>query len=132
MYDPKSRVATEFINDEEILETLRYAEENKENRELIESLLDRAEDCKGLSHREAAVLLECTLPDLNQRIEGLAKKIKQKFYGNRIVMFAPLYLSNYCVNGCIYCPYHYKNKTMCRKKLTQEEIKQEVIALQDM
>ena len=115
MYDPKSRVATEFINDEEILETLRYAEENKENRELIESLLDRAEDCKGLSHREAAVLLECTLPDLNQRIEGLAKKIKQKFYGNRIVMFAPLYLSNYCVNGCIYCPYHYKNKTMCRK-----------------
>lgn len=132
MYNPKSKIATEFIDDQEIQETLRYAEENKENRALIESLLDRAEDCKGLTHREAAVLLECTLGDLNQRIEALAKKIKQKFYGNRIVMFAPLYLSNYCVNGCTYCPYHYKNKTICRKKLTQEEIRKEVIALQDM
>lgn len=132
MYDPKSKIATEFINDAEILETLRYAQENKDNRELIESLLDRAEDCKGLSHREAAVLLECTDPELNHRIETLAKKIKQKFYGNRIVMFAPLYLSNYCVNGCTYCPYHYKNKTICRKKLTQDEIRKEVIALQDL
>ncbi|MDD5952161.1 MAG: [FeFe] hydrogenase H-cluster radical SAM maturase HydG [Oscillospiraceae bacterium] len=132
MYNPKSRVATEFIDDQEIQDTLRYAQENKENRALIEGLLDRAEDCKGLTHREAAVLLECTLPDLNRRIETLAKKIKQKFYGNRIVMFAPLYLSNYCVNGCTYCPYHYKNKDICRKKLTQEEIREEVIALQDM
>ena len=132
MYNPKSKIATEFIDDQEILDTLKYAEENKDNRELIESLLDRAVDCKGLSHREAAVLLECTLDDLNERIETLAKEIKHKFYGNRIVMFAPLYLSNYCVNGCTYCPYHYKNKNICRKKLTQEEIKQEVIALQDM
>ena len=132
MYNPKSKVATEFIDDQEIRETLQYAEENKNNRKLIESLLDRAQDCKGLTHREAAVLLECTLPDLNKRIESLAKEIKQKFYGNRIVMFAPLYLSNYCVNGCTYCPYHYKNKTICRKKLTQEEIRKEVIALQDM
>lgn len=132
MYNPKSRIATEFINHEEILASLQYAEENKDNKALIESLLDRAEDCKGLTHREAAVLLECTDPELNKRIEELAKKIKQKFYGNRIVMFAPLYLSNYCVNGCTYCPYHYKNKTICRKKLTQEEIVKEVIALQDM
>jgi len=132
MYDCKSKKAEEFINDEEILETLEYAQKNKHNRELIESLLDRAKDCKGLTHREAAVLLDCDIPDLNEKMHELAKEIKQKFYGNRIVLFAPLYLSNYCVNGCVYCPYHCKNKTISRKKLTQEEIKREVIALQDM
>lgn len=132
MYDVKSKTATEFINHEEILETLEYARQNKSNRELISGLLERAKDCKGLTHREAAVLLECDQDDLNQQMETLAKEIKQKFYGNRIVMFAPLYLSNYCINGCTYCPYHFKNKNICRKKLTQDEIRQEVIALQDM
>ncbi len=132
MYNPKSSVAAEFINDEEILDTLAWADQHKSDRALIESLLDRAEDCKGLSHREAMVLLDCDLPDLNLRIEQLAMKIKQRFYGNRIVMFAPLYLSNYCVNGCVYCPYHYKNKHIARKKLTQEDIVREVTALQDM
>ncbi|OPJ63967.1 [FeFe] hydrogenase H-cluster radical SAM maturase HydG [Clostridium oryzae] len=132
MYNPKSKVATEFINDEEILETLEYAKKNKRNRELIDSLLKRAKDCKGLSHREAAVLLECDLEDENKKMFELAKEIKQAFYGNRIVMFAPLYLSNYCVNGCVYCPYHHKNKHISRKKLSQEDIKREVIALQDM
>ncbi|MFR1760034.1 MAG: [FeFe] hydrogenase H-cluster radical SAM maturase HydG, partial [Christensenellaceae bacterium] len=132
MYNPKSSVATEFINDEEIRETLDWADRHKSDRALIEGLLDRAEDCKGLSHREAMVLLDCDLPDLNNRIEQLAMKIKQRFYGNRIVMFAPLYLSNYCVNGCVYCPYHYKNKHIARKKLTQEDIVREVTALQDM
>ena len=132
MYNPKSLKAEEFINHEEILETLAYAEKNKDNRELIESILEKAKEKKGLSHREAAVLLDCTLEDLNQEIYALAKKIKEDFYGNRIVMFAPLYLSNYCVNGCVYCPYHYQNKHIARKKLTQEEIKREVIALQDM
>lgn len=132
MYNPKSSVATEFINDEEIRETLEWADRHKSDRALIEGLLDRAEDCKGLSHREAMVLLDCDLPDLNNRIEQLAMKIKQRFYGNRIVMFAPLYLSNYCVNGCVYCPYHYKNKHIARKKLTQEDIVREVTALQDM
>lgn len=132
MYNCKSKIATEFINDEEIKETLAYAEKNKSNRELINSLIERAKDCKGLTHREAAVLLECDLEDENEKIFKLAKEIKQKFYGNRIVMFAPLYLSNYCVNGCVYCPYHYKNKHIARKKLSQEEIKQETIALQDM
>ncbi len=132
MYDVKSRVATEFIDDKEILDTIAYAKQNKSNRELIEQLINRAKDCKGLTHREAAVLLECDQADLNQQMFHLAKQIKQKLYGNRIVMFAPLYLSNYCVNGCTYCPYHYKNKTICRKKLTQEEIRREVIALQDM
>ena len=131
-YDPKSIHAEEFINHDEILATLEYAKENKSNRKLIESLLDRAVDCKGLTHREAAVLLECDVPDLNERILGLAKKIKQEFYGDRIVLFAPLYLSNYCINSCVYCPYHIKNKNIGRKKLTQEEIKREVIALQDM
>ncbi|MBZ9606731.1 [FeFe] hydrogenase H-cluster radical SAM maturase HydG [Clostridium estertheticum] len=132
MYDNKSKNATEFIDDGEILSTISYARENKRNRELIDSLIERAKDCKGLTHREAAVLLECDLEDEKEKMFKLAKEIKQKFYGNRIVIFAPLYLSNYCVNGCVYCPYHAKNKTISRKKLTQEEIAQEVIALQDM
>jgi len=132
MYNVKSMKAAEFIDDAEIQDTLAYAQANKSNRELIKGLIERAKDCKGLSHREAAVLLECDQEDLNEELFKLAKEIKQKFYGNRIVMFAPLYLSNYCVNGCVYCPYHAKNKTISRKKLTQEEIVKEVIALQDM
>ena len=132
MYDPKSMIADDFINDDEIKETLRYAAENKDNRALIESILDKAELRKGLTHREASVLLECTIPELNERMYTLANQIKNDFYGNRIVMFAPLYLSNYCVNGCVYCPYHAKNKHIPRKKLTQAEIEAEVRALQDI
>jgi 2-iminoacetate synthase len=132
MYNNKSKTATEFIDDIEIMDTLAYAQKNKSNRELIRSLIERAKDCKGLSHREAAVLLECDLDDENEKMFKLAKEIKQKFYGNRIVMFAPLYLSNYCINGCVYCPYHHKNKSISRKKLSQEDIEREVIALQDM
>ena len=132
IYQKDSSKAEEFIHHEEILDTLEYAQNNKDNRVLIEQLIEKAALCKGLTHREAAILLECNQPDLIERIFHLAKEIKQKFYGNRIVMFAPLYLSNYCVNGCIYCPYHAKNKTIARKKLTQEEIRREVIALQDM
>ncbi len=132
MYNVRSKKAEEFINDEEIQESLKFAEENKSNRDLIESILERAKDAKGITHREAALLLECDLEDLNQKMFDIAFDIKQRIYGNRIVLFAPLYLSNYCVNGCVYCPYHAKNKHIQRKKLTQEEIKQEVIALQDM
>lgn len=132
MYNPKSSNAEEFINDEEILETLEYAKKNKNNKELIRDILKRAAVCKGISHREAAVLLECEDEELNKQMKSLAKEIKQKIYGNRIVMFAPLYLSNYCINSCVYCPYHVKNKHICRKKLTQEQVKAETIALQDM
>lgn len=132
MYNPASKCAEEFIDHQEIMDSIQYAQENKNNRELIEALLTRAKDCKGLTHREALVLLECEEPDLVERMFHLAREIKQRFYGNRIVMFAPLYLSNYCVNGCTYCPYHFKNKHIARKKLTQEEIRREVIALQDM
>jgi len=132
MYDIMSKKAEEFISDEEIIKTLEYADKNKENYELIESIIEKAKEFKGLSHREAMVLLDCNIPELNEKMFSLAKEIKEKFYGKRIVMFAPLYLSNYCVNGCVYCPYHYKNKNICRKKLSQEEIKREVIALQDM
>ena len=132
MYNIKSRQAEEFINHQEILDTLEYAQVNRNNRPLIESLIDKAALCQGLSHREAALLLECDEPGLVERIFHLAREIKQKFYGNRIVMFAPLYLSNYCVNGCVYCPYHAKNRTIPRKKLSQEEIRREVVALQDM
>lgn len=132
MYDAKSMKAEEFISDEEVRATLAYADENKDNLELVDALLDKAELLKGLTHREASVLLACSDPERIERMYALAEKIKKDFYGNRIVMFAPLYLSNYCVNGCVYCPYHAKNKHIARKKLSQEEIRQEVIALQDM
>jgi len=132
MYDPKSPKAEEFIDDDEILAAIRFAKENRKNKELIDAILEKAELCKGIDHREALLLLECELPEENERILALAQEIKRKFYGNRIVMFAPLYLSNYCVNGCVYCPYHHQNKHIRRKKLTQDEIRQEVIALQDM
>lgn len=138
-YDPKSLCADEFINHEEILDTLKYAEENKDNIPLIDRILEKARPriaegktvCSGLTHREASVLLACEIPEKIQEMYDLAEEIKKAFYGNRIVMFAPLYLSNYCVNGCVYCPYHQKNKHIERKKLTQEEVAAEVIALQD-
>ena len=132
MYNPKSMKAEEFISHEEILDTLRYAEVNKDNLELVDSILEKARECKGLSHREASVLLACEDESRIQVMYDLAEELKKKFYGNRIVIFAPLYLSNYCVNGCTYCPYHQKNKHIPRKKLTQEEVRDEVIALQDM
>ncbi len=131
-YDPKSLKAEEFINDEEIRATLAYADENKDNLELIDQIIEKAKLRKGLSHREASVLLACENEEKNNEIYDLAEQIKKDFYGTRIVMFAPLYLSNYCVNGCLYCPYHAINKTIPRKKLTQEEVKAEVIALQNM
>ncbi len=132
MYDAKSLKAEEFISDEEIRETLAYADANKDNIELIDQIIEKARLRKGLNHREASVLLACDNKEKIEEIYELAQQIKQDYYGNRIVLFAPLYLSNYCVNGCVYCPYHAKNKHIARKKLTQEEIKKEVIALQDM
>ena len=140
MYDPKSLKAEDFIDDTEIRETLEYAEKNKNNHELIEQILAKAApkktgrgvECSGLSHREASVLLACDDPKVIEKIYALAREIKEAFYGDRIVMFAPLYLSNYCVNNCVYCPYHFKNKEIPRKKLTQDEVRDEVIALQDM
>lgn len=132
MYDPKSLKAEEFICHDEVLETLDYAQKNKDNIDLIDSIIEKAKNRKGLSHREASVLLACEIPEKIQEVYDLAEQIKKDFYGNRIVIFAPLYLSNYCVNGCVYCPYHMKNKHIARKKLTQEEIVKEVTALQDM
>ena len=132
MYDVNSKHAEDFINHEEILETLAYANENKCNEALIDSLIEKAKKRKGLTHREASVLLACQIEEKNEEIFKLAEQIKKDFYGNRIVMFAPLYLSNYCINGCTYCPYHSKNKHIARKQLSQEEIRKEVIALQDM
>ena len=132
MYNPKSLKAEEFIDHQEILDTLAYADENKNNVELVDQILNKARERKGLSHREASVLLACDIPEKVQELYALAEQIKKDFYGNRIVIFAPLYLSNYCVNGCLYCPYHQKNKHIPRKKLTQEEVEKEVIALQDM
>ena len=132
IYDAKSLKAEEFINDGEILDTLKYADENKDNLALVDEIIEKAKLRKGITHREASVLLACDNEEKIKEIYALAEQIKKDFYGDRIVMFAPLYLSNYCVNGCVYCPYHLKNKHICRKKLTQEEVKAEVIALQDM
>lgn len=132
MYDVNSTSADDFINNEEVLATLEYANANKNNIELVDKILEKAKLGNGLTHREASVLLACDIEEKNEEIYLLAKKIKQEYYGNRIVLFAPLYLSNYCVNGCVYCPYHAKNTHIPRKKMTQEEIKEEVIALQDI
>ena len=132
MYNPKSNDADEFICDEEVRETLEFAQKNKSNESLINRILEKASKMEGLTHREAAVLLDCELPEKNEEIFKLAKKIKLAYYGNRIVTFAPLYLSNYCVNGCVYCPYHHKNKHIKRIKMTQEDIIREVTALQDI
>ena len=140
MYNKLSNKAEEFISNEEILDTLEYAEKNKNNIELVKSILKKAHPikqgdktiCNGLNHREASVLLACENKEILDEIYNLASVIKQTFYGNRVVIFAPLYLSNYCTNGCVYCPYHFKNKNIKRKKLSQEEIKNETIALQNM
>lgn len=132
MYNPKSHNAEEFISHQEILDTLNYSEENKNNIDLVNKILEKAKLGKGLTHREASVLLACDDEEKNKEIFALAEKIKKDYYGNRIVLFAPLYLSNYCVNGCVYCPYHAKNKHIPRRKLSQEEIRKEVTALQDM
>lgn len=131
-YNAKSPRAEEFIHDGEIIATLEYATQHRNDKVLVEEILARAAEGKGLNHRDAAVLLECDEPEIVERIFTLARQIKQRIYGNRIVMFAPLYLSNYCINGCVYCPYHAKNRTIPRRKLTQEEIRREVIALQNM
>ncbi len=131
-YNPKSLNAEEFINDAEIRATLAYADEHKDDLEFVDKIIEKAKLRKGLTHREASVLLACDNKEKIAEIYDLAEQIKKDFYGNRIVMFAPLYLSNYCVNGCLYCPYHQKNKHIGRKKLTQEEVEKEVIALQDM
>ena len=131
-YNVKSEHAAEFIHDGEIRATLEYAQKMRDDRALIEEILAKAELGNGLTHREAAVLIEVEDKELEERMYAIARRLKEKIYGNRIVMFAPLYLSNYCVNGCVYCPYHAKNRTIPRRKLTQEEIRREVIALQDM
>lgn len=132
MYNPSSLKAEEFISHDEILASLKFADEHKNDSKMIDEIIAKARLCKGLNHREALLLLDCEIPEKNEEIFKLAEEIKKEFYGNRIVMFAPLYLSNYCVNGCVYCPYHAKNKHIARKKLTQEEVAKEVIALQDM
>ena len=130
-YDKNSLKAEEFINDGEILDSLKFADENKNNLELVDKIIEKARLKKGINHREASVLLACEDKERIEKIYNLARQIKKDFYGDRIVMFVPLYLSNYCVNGCVYCPYHAKNKHICRKKLTQDEVRKEVIALQD-
>lgn len=131
-YNIKSNKAEEFISHDEIQETIKWVDSNRNNHALIDEILQKARQMKGITHREASLLLECDNSETVEEIFSIAKSIKEKIYGNRIVMFAPLYLSNYCVNGCVYCPYHAKNKRIPRKKLTQEEIIAEVTALQDM
>ena len=118
-YNSISKKAEEFINDAKIRETLAFAEAHKDDLALMNNILEKGREYRGLSYAEAATLLECEDPDIIRQIFELGKEIKEHFYGNRIVMFAPLYLSNYCVNGCVYCPYHGQNKTIPRKKLSR-------------
>ena len=129
MYKVSSPYAEEFIDHEEISSTLEEARRESKNPSRVASILEKAALLKGLSHREAAILMDCDDPATEEKIYALASRIKHQFYGNRIVLFAPLYLSNYCVNGCVYCPYHAKNRTIPRRKLSQEEIAEEVRAL---
>ena len=129
MYNPLSTHADEFIDHTEVLETLAEAARESGNPARVRAILEKAAQCKGISHREAAILMDCNDPVLEEKIYALAETIKRRFYGNRIVLFAPLYLSNWCINGCVYCPYHAKNKSLPRKKLSQEEIAGEVRAL---
>ena len=131
-YNPASEIADEFISDREIQDTILYAREHSKDRATVEEIIRKAAMLKGLTHREASILMECEDPELQEKIFELAREIKRKLYGNRIVMFAPLYLSDWCINGCVYCPYHSKNRTIPRRKLSQDEIREEVIALQDM
>ena len=131
-YNPQSAVAEQFISHAEIVATLDYAAAHSDDRKLIADILQQASEGRGLTHRQAAVLMECRDSETIKSIFALARKIKERIYGNRIVMFAPLYLSNHCINGCTYCPYHATNRTIARRKLTQEQIAAEVIALQDM
>ncbi len=132
MYNPKSNIASEFISHDEIVDTLAFAKANCGDRQAVESVLKKATKVEGLTHREAALLLECRDQQTIDRIFALASQIKERIYGKRIVIFAPLYLSNYCVNGCVYCPYRLKNRDVARRKLSQEQIHSEVVALQDM
>ena len=132
IYNPHSSAAEHFISHAEILSTLEYAAAHRNDRELIADILQQAAEGRGITHRQAAVLMECNDREIVEQIFSLAREIKQRIYGNRIVMFAPLYLSNHCINGCTYCPYHATNRTIARRKLTQEQIAAEVIALQDM
>ena len=127
MYNITSKKASEFIADEEIISSIRYAEENSSSSDLIDQILDKAEQMKGITHREAALLLLSQSKEVEQRIFDLARRIKERIYGNRIVLFAPLYLSNYCVNGCVYCPYHAKNRTIPRHQRSQDQDRKSVV-----
>ncbi len=131
-YDVMSAKAAGFMAQGKIEHILKLAREYAKDRSLVEGLLGLAEEMQGLSAMAAATLLLNSDKDVTARIFALAEKVKNAYYGNRIVLFAPLYLSNYCVNGCTYCPYHRQNVHIPRKKMTQEEIKAEVMALQDM
>lgn len=131
MYDPKSMDSNVFIADEEVVETLRQAKCEASDPTRIREILHKAGEFQGLTHREAAVLLEVESPEVIADVFALARKIKEYIYGRRIVMFAPLYLSDYCVNRCSYCGYNNEH-CMTRRKLSQEELAEEIRVLQSM
>ncbi len=108
-YDSKSKNANEFINDKKILETIFEVESGNYD---IKKILNKSKEMKGLEPAEALALLLCEDKNIENEIYEIAKKIKLEIYGRRIVLFAPLYLSNYCINGCVYCPYHSRNKNI--------------------
>lgn len=122
----------DFIDDKEILWSLEEAKVKAGEKACVRSILEKARECKGLTHREAAVLLEVSDPEIIEEIYQSAKVIKEKIYGNRIVLFAPLYISNYCVNNCEYCAYKHTNQDLVRRKLRMDELADEVRVLQEL
>lgn len=119
----------DFINDDIILSLLE-AGKDKSSTEVVE-IIEKGRMAKGLSLEEVAVLLQNTSPDIEDRLFSAAREVKNSIYGTRIVMFAPLYVSDYCVNSCLYCGYKCTNK-MNRRKLTDDEIRREVEIIEDM
>jgi 2-iminoacetate synthase len=131
MYNAKSMDSNEFINDGEILESINEAKKLSKNKNEIDRILAKAREYKGLTHREAAVLLEVDDDETLEKMYKTAREVKEEIYGKRIVLFAPLYLSSYCVNNCKYCGYKCSNK-IGRHQLTQDELKEEIRALEAM
>lgn len=131
MYDPKSSHAADFIDHGEIEATLAQAKLEAADPQRVAALLDKAATFAGLTHREAAVLLEVQDPETLEAVYALARRVKEHIYGRRIVLFAPLYLSDHCVNRCTYCGYNHDN-CITRRKLTQDEVREEVLVLERM
>ncbi|WP_407314382.1 [FeFe] hydrogenase H-cluster radical SAM maturase HydG [Desulfosporosinus sp. SB140] len=128
----KKYLAQDFIIDEEIRNSLNEGTDKAKDKDLVRAILDKAKTCQGLTHREAAILLNIDDKNVIEEMFKTAKEIKETIYGKRIVLFAPLYISSYCVNGCVYCGYQACNKNLKRSKLTMEQLEEEIRVLESL